>query len=47
MAAAVNSSGLDPARYNKIAEAIPTDDALRNKVQVAMATYAKAFPDKG
>jgi hypothetical protein len=47
MAAAVKSSGLDPARYNEIAKAIPTDDALRSKVQVAMAKYAKAFPDKG
>ena len=47
MAAAVKSSGLDPARYNEIAKAIPTDDALRSKVQVAMAKYARAFPDKG
>jgi len=47
MAAAVKSSGLDPARYNEIAKAIPTDDALRSKVQVAMAKYAKPSPDKG
>jgi len=40
MAAAVKSTGLDPARYNEIAKAIPTDDALRSKVQMAMAKYA-------
>jgi hypothetical protein len=47
MAAAVKDAGLDPARYNEIAKAIPTDDALRSKVQVAMAKYAKASPTKG
>jgi len=47
MAAAVKDVGLEPARYNEIAKAIPTDDALRTKVQVAMAKYAKASPTKG
>jgi heme-binding NEAT domain protein len=47
MAAAVKDAGLDPARYNEIAQAIPNDDALRSKVQVAMAKYAKTSPTKG
>jgi hypothetical protein len=47
MAAAVKDAGLDPARYNEIAQAIPSDDALRSKVQVAMAKYAKTSPTKG
>lgn len=40
MAAAVTEAGLDPAKYNKIGQALTTDTDLRGKVQVAMAKYA-------
>jgi hypothetical protein len=41
MAAAVTGTGLQPARYNEIAKAVPGDTALRTRVQTAMAKYAK------
>ena len=40
MAAAVTGAGLQPARYNEIAKAVPADTALRTRVQTAMAKYA-------
>lgn len=40
MAAAVTGAGLQPARYNQIARAVPGDTALRARVQTAMAKYA-------
>jgi hypothetical protein len=45
MAAAVTGTGLQPARYNQIAKAVPADSALRARVQTAMAKYAT--PSKG
>jgi hypothetical protein len=45
MAAAVKASGLDPARYNQIAQALPNDSALLAKVKTAMSKYAA--PNKG
>jgi hypothetical protein len=40
MAAAVKAAGLDPARYNQIAQALPNDSALMTKVKTAMSKYA-------
>src|SRR3569623_923209 len=40
MAAAVTGAGLQPARYNEIARAVPSDTALRARVQTAMAKSA-------
>lgn len=40
MVAAVQASGLQPARFNEISQAIAADSALRTKVQTAMAKYA-------
>lgn len=39
MAAAVTETGLDPATYNKIGQAIAVDPELRSRVQVAMARH--------
>lgn len=40
MAAAVQEVGLDPAKYNQIAQAVGTDTALRAKVVEAMGKEA-------
>jgi hypothetical protein len=45
MADAVKAAGLDPARYNEIAQALPNDSALMAKVKTAMSKYAA--PKKG
>lgn len=50
MAAAVTETGLDPATYNKIGQAIAIDPELRSRVQVAMARHTggrKADPTVG
>ena len=43
MAASVQASGLEPARFNTIAQALQTDPALKARVQ---AEYAKQVPAK-
>lgn len=40
MAAAVSEAGLDPAKYNEIGAQVSADEALRARVQTAMARHA-------
>jgi hypothetical protein len=40
MAAAVTDAGLDPAKYNEIGAQVSADEALRARVQTAMARHA-------
>jgi hypothetical protein len=40
MAAAVTEAGLDPAKYNEIGAQVSADEALRARVQTAMARHA-------
>lgn len=42
MLAAVQASGLDPAKFNAIAQAAQTDPALQQKIQAAAAKTAPA-----
>jgi hypothetical protein len=43
MAAKINEAGLDPARYNEIAQSVQTDAALKQRVA---AEVAKQHPPK-
>ncbi len=47
MQAAVNESGLDPAKYNAIGKAVQADPALRARVQTAMSRHAAPPPSAG
>lgn len=44
MAEAVTASGLEPARFNEIAQASQADSALQQKVQAAIVAEQQASP---
>lgn len=44
MLAAVQEAGLDPARFNQIAEAAQTDPAVREQIEAALAQQPAGAP---